>query len=354
MAKQEQESNAARHQAVGDWLKLASRNAKAAVRLAQAEDLQTHALYMTQQTMEAATKGLARGAAKSHSDVREAGHENLNLLGLVVNDVLIATDAVSFVDSTLSRYKINGKPYNVREQLRRMITLSGKPQKAGDQEQEARDFFEQLMTASPEDAKKLLEMLESTDNIIDKILNDDVLVKAATGAPFTLKLPSSNDKLASVATTQLNTQVTRRVKNRNLTQEQRIYIWKAAFKVLSSIIITKGAEQFRKEIEDAGGKFYFPKENLVRLYDVSKAFTGLLIIGGLVWPHESYPRYPAHPDAAHMSFAEAAKRRQLGTEHYTDALGVIRYIRELAAHAEYVIELLEQSYVSGRLFPNWD
>ena len=350
----QQESTATRHRAVGDWLKLASRNAKAAVRLAHVEDLQTHALYMTQQTMEAATKGLARGAGKSHDDVRDAGHDNLNLLALVVNEITIATESASFVDSVLSRYKINGKPYNVREQLRKMITLSGQPQKAGDQKQEARDFFEKMLVASPEDVKKLLDVLQSTDNVIDRVLNDDMLIKAATGTPFTLKLSPSNANIASIATSQLNAQVTRRVKNRNLTKDQRLYIRNATFKLLSSIVATKGDEQFRKEVEDAGGRFHFPKENLVKLHDVSKALTGLLIVGGLVWPHESYPRYPARPDTASLSFEEAAKGRQLGAGHYSDAVGVIKHIRGLADCAAHVTGLLEESYTSGRLFPNWN
>ncbi len=359
MSDKQEESVATRRQAVGEWLNLASSNAGAAILLAEEEGLERQALYMTQQTMEVATKGLARGAGISHNAVRETGHDNLYLLLLAVEEIIAATDALPFVDSLLSRFKINGKRYNTGKQLRKMITLSGKPQKAGDQEREAREFFEEMLTMSPDNVGKLLGILESVDSIIDRILNDNALVQAVTSAPFILEFPSSNTHVVAIANSKLNAQVMRRLKNWKMTNAQRIYIQGLTYKVLSSMVAAKGVDQFRAEVEAVGGRFYFPKERLVRLYDVSKALTGLLVVGGLVWPHESYPRYPADPAIAHRSFQEAAtamvnKKRQLGAGHYTDCVGVIKHIRELAAYAEYVIELLQEAYASGLLFPQWD
>ena len=75
---------------------------------------------------------------------------------------------------------------------------------------------------------------------------------------------------------------------------------------------------------------------------------GLLIVGSLVWAHESYPRYPAEPDAPD-SIEQAARERKLGVKHYTDEMGVIRHIKPLTAKADKTIRLLKSGYKAGYL-----
>ena len=353
MSSVHHEDAATRRQALGEWLKFASRNAKAAVLLAGEEGLETHALYMTEQTMESATKGIARGAGKSHTEVY--GHDYINLFLSAMDDMVTALDAVPYMNNVFSSIKIDGKPYDAAGQIQRMIALSGNPKKAGEREQEARDFFEKMLIAPPEEVKKLLDLVSSIDDKIDKTLNDDALGQAMTSAPFTVNLPHSGSIAAVTASTniQLDAQVTRRMKRRNQSQMERIHRRKITYKALLNMITAEGVEHFRAGVESAGGKFRFPKENLVNLYDGSKAFVRLLLVGGLVWPHESYPRYPASPDAAGKTFEEAAKERQLGAQHYSDAVGVIRYIRELSAQAEKAVNMLSERYQAGALFPDW-
>ena len=46
---------------------------------------------------------------------------------------------------------------------------------------------------------------------------------------------------------------------------------------------------------------------LTRFFDMQSVLARILILGSLVWSHESYPRYPAPPNAPD-SLDEAAKR----------------------------------------------
>ena len=304
--------------------------------------------------MESAAKGIARGVRKSHDEVY--GHDYINLFLSAMDEMVTALDAVPYMNNVFSSNKIDGKPYDAAEQLQRMIALSGKPKNAGEREQEARDFFEKMLIASPEDVQRILGLLSSIDDAIDRTFNDDALVRAMTGAPFTVNLSHAGSNIAAAAAAtnvQLDTQVTRRIKRRNQSTAERIYRRKITYQALISIISAEGVEQFRAGVESAGGKFHFPKESMVRLYDGPKASVTLLIVGSLVWPHESYPRYPASPDAADKTFEEAARARQLGTQHYSDAVGAIRYVRELSARAEKAVSMLNERYQAGALFPNW-
>lgn len=354
MSSAQHEDAATRRRAVGEWLEIASRNARAAVLLAGEGGLETHALYMTEQTMEAAAKGIARGAGKSHDEVH--GHDYINLFLSAMDKMVTALDAMPYMNNVFSSIKIDGKSYNAAEQIQRMIALSGKPRDAGTREQEARNFFEKMLVASPEEVEKLLALMSSIDDSIDKTLNDDALGQAMTSAPFTLNLSHAVATAAATAVaanTQLDAQVTRRMKKRNQSQMERIHRRKITYRALLNMITAEGVEQFRSGVESSGGKFHFPKENIVRLYDGSKAFVRLLLVGGLVWPHESYPRYPASPDAAGKTFEEAAKERQLGAQHYSDAVGVIRHIQELSVQAEKAVHMLSERYQAGALFPDW-
>ena len=80
---------------------------------------------------------------------------------------------------------------------------------------------------------------------------------------------------------------------------------------------------------------------------------GILSIGALVWPHESYPRYPADPNAPNSLFDAAKKseggKRMLGTQHYSEQLGVICHIRRLTKECKNTTSLLQESFNQGWL-----
>ena len=69
------------------------------------------------------------------------------------------------------------------------------------------------------------------------------------------------------------------------------------------------------------------------------AFIKVFLVGGLVWPHYISARYPA-PSNAPTSPQEAAQRGKFGTQHYTDEIGVIRYIRELSLSILDALEII--------------
>ena len=115
-------------------------------------------------------------------------------------------------------------------------------------------------------------------------------------------------------------------------------------------------EQIWNWLDAQGGKFVVNaneiEPGLSRLFDMQSVLAGILILGSLVWPHESYPRYPAPPNAPD-TLDEAAKRtggwRNMGTKHYTEELGVIKHIKPLATQAKNTTTLLKRCYDNGYL-----
>ena len=111
-------------------------------------------------------------------------------------------------------------------------------------------------------------------------------------------------------------------------------------------------ETMKAELEANDGKFYFDGQwvakELPYILDMLTANLGLLIMGSLVWAHESYPRYPADPDAPD-EIDQAASQRKLGTKHYDSRMGVIRHIKPLMNNSERTIRLLKRSHEAGYL-----
>ena len=63
----------------------------------------------------------------------------------------------------------------------------------------------------------------------------------------------------------------------------------------------------------------------------------LYILAALTYPHEASSRYPA-PYSAPTDPKEAAERRMLGTQHYTEDLGIVKLLSELNDRARFVLD----------------
>ena len=64
----------------------------------------------------------------------------------------------------------------------------------------------------------------------------------------------------------------------------------------------------------------------------------------ITWIHENFVRYPTHPSVANLSAQEAAEQRVwrsgLGFNHYSDEIGAIHYVKDLARIARETVEEL--------------
>ena len=64
----------------------------------------------------------------------------------------------------------------------------------------------------------------------------------------------------------------------------------------------------------------------------------------VTWAHQNLVRYPAHPAAANLSAQEAANQNVwmggMGCNHYSDEIGVIHYVKDLARIARETVEEL--------------
>ena len=301
---------------------------------------------------EAATKGLARVTGKSHEQVY--GHNNLMLFTEVLNQVVAATETAPYIDSLLSEQVAKGGPYDTVAILRDMLRRTASPKRGKIQEEIAETFFANMLTASPEIVGRLLELPSKLDNTINAELNNPDLIAAITGKPYTLKPPYFSKNLANSLAQKLLAQIVKRLSpRRHFSEPQLQLLHKAVPRIIANVIASKGEEQFLLELKASDGQYLFHQEEMMGFFSPIKAFMGLLIVGAIVWPHESFPRYAASPNAPE-TIEEAVrpdggKGRQLGSRHYTDDVGVIKHISELSTQAERITATLKESYDAGFL-----
>lgn len=341
------EDTATRRQAAIEWFELASKHARAAVLLAEAEGLETDALYMTQQSMEAGAKGIARGAGLTHREVY--GHNNLRLFIRVVHEAVKVTETATHIDNLLAKHIVKGESYNTVGQLHEILKLTTSQRDTGNQEKEAKEFFESMLTVPPQAVAIMLKLLKDLDSTVEAFVN--YWAPKVTSTPFVLKAPPSNKGLTTAIFLQLLTQIAPYL--RGLSKAELFLARKLIRQLVANAIAAKGEEQFRSELAATGWHYSISRNEVAKTLDLPVAFLGMLTVGGLVWPHESYTRYVASPQKTPLTFEQAAKKRQLGVGYYSETVGVIKYIRELSVRAEKIITLLEDSYKAGYLFPDW-
>ena len=80
-----------------------------------------------------------------------------------------------------------------------------------------------------------------------------------------------------------------------------------------------------------------------------KPFLGLLIFGCIFWPHNMPARYPAPPESD-LDVFQVHQFGSLGVQHYSDALGVVKRLKDLQQCCEEVVKDLIRGQRNGRLF----
>ena len=346
------EEIAERRQRTDEWIRLADLHIHAAKHQMKKPGHETLVLYHLQQSMEKATKGLARAAGIPHQRLKgDIGHNNLFLLVKVIEIVIDSFDGYEDINILLSNFYREGKDYDVTKHIHNVLSATASPKQARALQSElyARDIFTFALRMTPDEVNSLLS---SFDKIRGAMVIPPNFVKGIvklTADPVKIRTPESGtnwiDDIAFQASQQLLTR-----------------IGAQANPALMGIIQCLAQESVRgsdldeetmiAELEANDGNFYFDGQWVVKelpyILDMLTANLGLLIMGSLVWAHESYSRYPADPDAPD-EIEQAASQRKLGTKHYDSRMGVIRHIKPLMNNSERTIRLLKRSHEAGYL-----
>ena len=348
-----------RFQAAGEWIILASEHSDIAVDMAKKKHLQKHALYHVQQSMETAAKGLAIGAGVSHDEVRKHSHDYPYLFFLLAQKIIPESDGIQYANELLAPFYTGQGQYDVQGQLGGMLNLPTSPRNKKlnkTQKQEAEKFFDALLQFPPEGVEIMLDKLAELNQNMRQALNKGGPIAEFINEPFVLEPSRSEGSFAQSIYRQLVDQARMRPGGRKLSRVEIDLLERLARQTEANLRSEYTEEQIWKWLDAQGGKLSVNanqiEPGLTRFFDMQSVLAGILILGSLVWPHESYPRYPAPPNAPD-SLDEAAKRtrgwRNMGTKHYTEDLGVIKHIKTLAAQAKNTTTLLKRCYDNGYL-----
>ncbi len=354
-----------RFEAAGEWVELAIEHSEIASELAKKPRYRKHALYHAQQSMETAAKGIAIGAGVSHDEVRKHSHDYPYLFFLLMEKVITESNGIQYANELLAPYYAGQGGYNVEVALGNMLTLTSSPKKRGlskAQKESAETFFDVLLQFPPEAVEMMLTRLAKLNQSTQKALAKEGPIAKFTKEPFVLEPSRSDGSFVQSVYKQLVEQSRERPGGRKLSKAETDLLRRLAGRVEANLDAEYTGDQIWEWLEEQGGKFSFDASQtspaLKSFFDMQSVLAGILIIGSLVWPHESYPRYPAPPDASD-SLEEAAQRtrrgRSLGTRHYTEELGVIKHIKPLTAQSRNTARLLKKCYDHGfmlAVFPN--
>ena len=355
MSNEEQvEIQAVARQAMGEWLDLASEHA--AVSCLLARNFPAHALYMTQQSMEAATKGLARGMGASHEEVRRWGHQNFNLFFWLMEN-LVSMGATPHIDEILASHGVAHPEKDALTRLQEMVLRTANPGRLskGSDREAAREFYGSMLTLPPEPVEVLSDAFSRVSKATRLASAHKKAIRRITKKPFTLTLPAGSEDVIESLSKQVCNQLLKRLELAQLRTLDSAIVESLGMQYMSTRFGAIGEESIRAELEYNSGAYKIP--DVAKDYDISiqvpVAFIGLLIVGGLVWPHEAYPRYVAPPDAPD-DIEKAAEQRKFGTKHYSEQLGVIKHIEILTKQAREIIKSLRAGYQANYLFPIYE
>ncbi|MYA50739.1 MAG: hypothetical protein F4Y25_08420 [Chloroflexi bacterium] len=337
--------------AVGEWFYNAWKHASIASYLAPR--FKTLALHMTQQSMEFAAKGIGLNAKLSHKQITKTRHNNLNLFIWFHDIMLKQTKSAPYLNEWLFSWLGEREELKADTQVENLLQLTASPEDAKllseKQRKAAKDFYESALTMTPEQVGGMLNILSQLRGqqkrwrkAINHVTRTPMSLTRATGNDFSESLSRQVRELTNERLNQIS------LHNPAIRSESLVDHF---VKILTEII---GETQLESELETMGWRVTFSKKDAKRLlftsFEVPVTFTEMLIVGSIAWPHESYTRYPASPDAALLSFGEAAKRRQLGSEHYSENVGAIKHIKTLSRLAVSVTRSLQKSHEEGFLF----
>ena len=327
------------HRSVGEWVDIAVDNAEAAELLAKTARLRPLSLHMVQQSMEAATKALATAAGISHYTLKT--HNNLDLFVRTLGTFIGNSAAAEYANSMLSPYAHNPESYDVIQHLQTMLSLTSSPSKKK-QNKDAERLFESALTASPAEVKLMLKQLDQIEKRMRSIPERKTLRKRLRNNKLSLRLDPTDPSPEQSVIQQV---VAQSLGDGNYKQQNEFT--NAILANLGDLIVSKLQSQSGSDIGIDGAGILRGIE--VWLFDAQTVNFGILIVGSLVWPHESYPRYAPTSDAPD-SLQQAAKhcrQGKLGRRHYNDELGVIKHIKPLIRSAKKTTALLKKCYDAG-------
>ena len=339
-----------RQERAAEWISEAEKHMRAAKSLLRHEGLQNIVLYHLQQSMEMGTKGLGRASGIPHHELRtEFGHNNLFLLVKIVQAVVDSMDGHKLISEVLASFHREGKNYDSAKHIQNVLEATASPRRARafGSKQYASEVFTSGMRMPPEEVKFMLDSFDRIASRMQVPPQATRLIHKLTADPIYFQLPTSSinwtDDIVRQATEKLLSRV-----GRHPDQAEVEFLQSIARNIPNpeGIETELKANQGKPYKFDFGG--YQLVEQAIGIPHMLLANLGLLIIGSLVWAHESYPRYPAEPDAPD-SIEQAARERKLGVKHYTDEMGVIRHIKPLTAKADKAIRLLKSGYKAGYL-----
>ena len=259
-------------------------------------------------------------------------------------------DGHKLISEVLAGFQREGTNYDSAKHIQNVLEATASPRRARalGSEQYASEVFTSGMRMPPEEVKFMLDSFDRIASGMQVPPQATRLLRKLTAEPIYFQLPTSavnwTDDIVRQAAEQLHSRIGRRSNRAEVAFLQSI---------ARSFSDQEGIEAALRANEGKPYRFDFDGhqwvERAIGIPQMLLANLGLLIVGSLVWVHESYPRYPAEPDAPD-SIEQAARERKLGVKHYTDEMGVIKHIKPLTAKADMTIRLLKNGYKAGYLF----
>lgn len=338
-----------RRQYAAEWFDLALCNAEAAIMLAEHPRVRCQSLFLTQQSMEAATKGFARNAGLPHNKLRAWSHNNPNLFLWCVDAIIESAEITEHIRSVFSTGPYGERESDVILQLKSLLEKTADPSKARkmgvDKEETARNYFAFVLTLPPDGIATLLKLLDQVKgSITEQRRASEPLMAKITEAPIPVQELSAGANVVTTITPQIILHCQRRMPNVKITGAKLNLVNKLIRQFLEESLKEMGEEQFRTELKANKGRISLDKNKIMAgSFDVPLGILSTFILGTIVWPHGSYPRYIGSSDR-NMPFEVAAANRTVGFQHYSEDVGVISYIQELAGRAHAVTKSLSKAY----------
>ena len=340
---------------VMEWFELASENAECAVLLSKRARFRKQALYMTQQSIEAATKGMATAVGIPRREITKRGHNNLHIFLLVFQKYLDAMPDVDYISAVLSSYSADNEPYDAAAKISNILNLTSDPRNRGElsksQKESATQFYDSMRLVSQQDVDLMLQLLSTLRATIRLTPDMKSLIKHISNTTFVMDPCASYENIAKSIAGQIIDRH-QSYKTSRLLNKAEVALFDTMCQHMMNLTVDReGDEQFRSELKANNGEFTIPASLFVPVIkhslEVQLIHLRIIIVGSLVWPHESSPRYPPDPDAPD-SAEEAVAQRKMGARHYRDDLGVIKRIKELAIEARKTTNLLKKIYKPPR------
>ena len=304
--------------------------------------------------MECAAKGICLNAGLPHSKLIDSRHNNLNLFLQFYSQILTQTQTAPYIDDILANYFDHQEDSKSESQLNRFLMLTTSPKKAKGLSREQREaatrFYTSALVLTPREVSDMLAVLVNIRK------NKRLWIRAisqVTRHSLSLMPPDGGvtpDSLSKL----LNRQILERLDGVDVSNPQSESNERIAKYFLETMMARLDQSDLHSQFEEMNWEYMFGKEDHQRIllgsFEAPVTFTDMLVVGSLVWPHESYTRYPASPQAIDRSFFSAAAKRQLGSGHYSSTVGVMAHIREISRIAIRITGSLKKLHDAGYLY----